>query len=89
MGILAWLALGFLAGSIASLITRQRRGGRVFRIAVGITGALIGGALARAAGYDGVTDFGLRAVLVSSLGAVLLLLVLGAVGGRRRRRRRR
>ena len=54
---------------------------------VGVLGALIGGALMQAAGKKGVSEFDLRAVLVSAVGAVLLLLVLQAVSGRGRSRR--
>ena len=43
------------------------------------------GAVARAAGYTGIEEFGLRSVLVAALGATLLLLVLGALEGRGRR----
>lgn len=50
---------------------------------MGVVGALIGGALARAAGYEGITEFGLRSVLIAALGATLLLLVLSAIEGRR------
>lgn len=45
----------------------------------------MGGALARAAGYSGITRFGLRSVLLAALGATVLLLALGAIGGRGRR----
>ena len=89
MGVLSWLVLGFLAGTLAGLATGNRGEGCITRIAVGVLGALIGGALARAAGLNGVTvdRFSLRTVLVSALGATLLLLALqalGAVNGRRR-----
>jgi uncharacterized membrane protein YeaQ/YmgE (transglycosylase-associated protein family) len=56
-------------------------------ICVGILGALVGGALARAAGYTGVRTFGLRSILISALGATLLLLLLEALGRRGNRRR--
>ena len=82
MGLLTWIVLGFIAGSIAGVATNNRGEGCVTRVAVGILGALIGGALARAAGLRGVTldRFTLRTVLVSAIGATLLLLVLQAVG---------
>ncbi len=54
------------------------------KIAVGVTGALIGGALARAAGYSGITKFGLRSILLAALGSTILLLGLRAIEGRRR-----
>jgi uncharacterized membrane protein YeaQ/YmgE (transglycosylase-associated protein family) len=53
-------------------------------VAVGILGALIGGALMHAAGHEGVNEFSLRSLLVAALGAILLLLVLQAISGRHR-----
>ena len=43
----------------------------------------IGGAIAQAAGSEGLGDFSWRALLIACLGACLLLLVLQAIGGRR------
>lgn len=84
MTLLAWIVLGFLAGTVASVVTGRRSGsGCLLRIAVGVLGALVGGALARAAGYEGVDELSLRSVLVASLGATLLLLLLGALDTRR------
>lgn len=84
MTLLAWIVLGFLAGTLASVVTGRRSGsGCLLRLAVGVLGALVGGALARAAGYEGVDELSLRSVLVASLGATLLLLLLGALEGRR------
>jgi uncharacterized membrane protein YeaQ/YmgE (transglycosylase-associated protein family) len=88
MGILAWIAVGLFAGFLARWIVHDDRAGCLYTIAVGVLGALIGGALSKAAGNRGVTEFDLRSVLVAALGAILLLLVLQAVSGRGRRRRR-
>ena len=87
MGILSWLVLGFLAGTLAGMATGNRGEGCITRIAVGVVGALVGGALARAAGVSGVSfnHFSLGNVLVAAAGAALLLLVLQSVGGTRRR----
>ena len=79
MGVLSWIVLGILAGWLAGLVTRRKRGGCLTTMAVGVIGALVGGALANAAGYDGrITDLSLRSVAIAALGATLLLLVLGA-----------
>ncbi len=85
MDIVAWIAVGLLAGFLARWIVKDDRAGCIYTIAVGVIGALIGGALMKAAGKKGVDQFDLRSVLVSALGAVVLLLVLQALGGRRRR----
>ena len=91
MGILSWLVLGFLAGSIAGMATGNRGEGCLTRIAVGIIGALVGGSLARAAGLNdvGFKEFTLRGLLVAIVGAALLLLVLQAISGNRPRARPR
>ena len=54
MGLFSWIVLGFLAGLVGGMITGARQArGCLPRIAVGVLGALIGGALARAAGLLG------------------------------------
>lgn len=90
MGIVAWIVLGLIAGTVARAIVPGRTDlGCVTTTAVGVLGALVGGAIASAADvgelgsfYDGGT-WGLAIV-----GSVLLLLVLQALGGRGRSRRR-
>jgi uncharacterized membrane protein YeaQ/YmgE (transglycosylase-associated protein family) len=90
MGLLSWLAFGFLAGTIAGMATGNRREGCFTKIAIGVLGALIGGSLARAAGIDGVSfrHFTLKALLIAIVGSALLLLVLQALGVSRRSARR-
>lgn len=78
MGLLSWIIVGFLAGAIAGRVT-QTRLGCLPKIVVGVAGALIGGALARAAGLGGLGSFGLRSLLLATVGAVLLEFVLGAI----------
>lgn len=85
MGLVSWIVVGLLAAWIGGLVSGRPREGCLTKIAVGVAGALIGGALARAAGYSGITTFGLRSVLLAALGSTLLLLLLGAVEGRPRR----
>ena len=84
MGLISWIVVGLLAAWLAGLVSGRPQEGCLQKIVVGLAGALLGGALARAAGYEGITDFGLRSVLLAALGATLLLLVLNAVEGRRR-----
>lgn len=85
MGLVSWIVVGLLAAWIAGMVSGRPQAGCLPKLAVGIAGALLGGALARAAGYTGVQEFGLRSVLLAALGATLLLLVLGAIEGRGRR----
>ncbi len=85
MGLGSWIVIGLLAGWIGGLVTGRRGGGCVTTLVIGVLGALVGGALARAAGYEGIREFSLRSVLIAALGAALLLLVFGAIdrrGGR-------
>ena len=88
MSIVGWIVVGLVAGLLARWVTRDDKSGCIYTVAVGVLGALIGGALMQAAGKKGINDFDLRAILVAALGAVLLLLVLQAIGGRGRSRRR-
>lgn len=91
MNIFGWIVVGLIAGVLASWVTREERRGCIYTLVIGVLGALIGGAIAQAAGTEGLGDFSWRSLLIAFLGACLLLLVLQAVGGRRgssgRRRR--
>jgi uncharacterized membrane protein YeaQ/YmgE (transglycosylase-associated protein family) len=89
MGYVAWIIVGLIAGFLGRRITGDEKSGCIYTIAVGVIGALIGGALMHAAGHKGINEFDLRSILVAALGSVLLLLVLQAISGRGSRRRRR
>lgn len=86
---IAWIVVGLVAGWIARWIVKDDRSGCLYTIGVGVLGALIGGALVRAAGIsDDNTEFGVS-ILTAIIGAILLLLVLQAISGRGRHRSRR
>ncbi len=91
MNIFGWIVVGLIAGGLASWVTREERRGCIYTLVIGVLGAMIGGAIAQAAGEDGIEDFSWRSLIVAFLGACLLLLVLQAIGGLRgnsgRRRR--
>jgi uncharacterized membrane protein YeaQ/YmgE (transglycosylase-associated protein family) len=82
--ILAWILTGLIAGFLARWIVRDDRAGCLYTIAIGVLGALIGGALVQLVDRRPLDEFSLRTVLVAALGAILLLLVLRAIAGRRR-----
>lgn len=84
MGLISWILVGLLAGAIAGRLTHHRLG-CLTKIVVGVIGALIGGALARAAGLGGISTFGLRTVVLAAVGATILLAVLNALEGSGRR----
>lgn len=79
MGLVAWLVVGFVAGSLAGVATGRRAGGCLTTILVGVLGALVGGALFNAAGERGVDEFGLWSTFVAFVGASAVLLVFGNV----------
>jgi uncharacterized membrane protein YeaQ/YmgE (transglycosylase-associated protein family) len=78
MGVLSWILLGLLAGMLAEMATGRRAGGCLTKIAVGVIGALLGGAVATAAGHEGIDRFNLWSLLLAFAGASVLLLVVGA-----------
>jgi len=79
MGLLGWIIIGFIAGSISGWIIGDRSArGCLPRILVGIVGGIIGGWLARELGYGQVEGF-FAAVLFASVGAILVRIVLRAL----------
>jgi uncharacterized membrane protein YeaQ/YmgE (transglycosylase-associated protein family) len=97
MGILALLVLGLLAGLVAKLILPGNDpGGLIVTMVIGVVGAFVGGLLASALGFGGLSGFDFRTFVIAVIGSIILLLIWRAVdrpryGGRRRtytRRRR-
>jgi uncharacterized membrane protein YeaQ/YmgE (transglycosylase-associated protein family) len=81
VGILGWILLGLLAGTIARAIVpgRTEPGGCIGTTAVGILGALIGGFIATALDIGEIDDFfDLGTWLIAIAGSVLLLLLIRA-----------
>ncbi|HXO18638.1 MAG TPA: GlsB/YeaQ/YmgE family stress response membrane protein [Thermoanaerobaculia bacterium] len=84
MGLLSWIVFGLIAGLIAKMLVPGRDpGGCVLTVVLGVVGALIGGVLATALGYGGISGFDWRSLGIAVLGSILLLLI-----GRLFRRRR-
>jgi uncharacterized membrane protein YeaQ/YmgE (transglycosylase-associated protein family) len=80
VGILTWILFGAIAGWLASILTgRNERLGCFGNIAVGIVGALLGGAIFSALGGSGVTGFNIWSLFVAVIGATVFLVVLDAV----------
>jgi uncharacterized membrane protein YeaQ/YmgE (transglycosylase-associated protein family) len=84
MGILTWIALGLIAGWLASRFM-QGGYGLVGDIVLGVVGALVGAYMGGLIlGRDlMVTGFSLESVVVVSLGAVALIAVSRLFAGRR------
>jgi uncharacterized membrane protein YeaQ/YmgE (transglycosylase-associated protein family) len=82
VGIIAWIILGLLAGTIARALIpgRTEPGGCIGTTAIGIVGALLGGFLASALDIGQLEDFfDLGTWLLAIGGSVILLLIIRAV----------
>lgn len=81
MGIIAWIVLGLLAGAIAkALLPGDDPGGFFVTLAIGIAGAVIGGLIADAVGFEGLGSFfDLRTWILAVAGSVVLLLLIRVV----------
>lgn len=80
MGIILWIIFGALVGWIASIIMKtDGEQGAILNIAVGIIGAVIGGAVMNFFGQNGTTGFNLYSFLVALLGAVVFIAIVKAI----------
>jgi uncharacterized membrane protein YeaQ/YmgE (transglycosylase-associated protein family) len=84
MSWLSWIVVGFLAGVLAKAVTGRHRPGCLGTILIGIVGGLLGGALFKAAGGEGINRFSLYSILVAFVGATVLLFAWGLVSQRDR-----
>jgi uncharacterized membrane protein YeaQ/YmgE (transglycosylase-associated protein family) len=76
------MALGLIAGLVASNILSHSGQGLLLDIVLGIVGAVVGGFLVTAIGARGVTGFDLYSMLVAIVGAIVVLWAYHAIGGR-------
>ena len=81
MSVLAWMALGLVAGLVASNILSHSGQGLLLDMVLGIVGAVAGGALFTAIGATGVTGFNLYSILVAIVGAIVVLWAYHAFSG--------
>jgi uncharacterized membrane protein YeaQ/YmgE (transglycosylase-associated protein family) len=82
VGIISWILLGLLAGTIARAIVpgRTEPGGCIGTTAIGILGALIGGFIATALDIGEIDEFfDLGTWLIAIAGSILLLLIIRAI----------
>jgi uncharacterized membrane protein YeaQ/YmgE (transglycosylase-associated protein family) len=89
MGILGWIVLGLLAGTIAkAILPGNDPGGIIVTMIIGIFGALLGGFLGQVLfGVDTLDEFfDISTWLTAIVGAIILLLLYRMVVGRGRRR---
>ncbi|HEY7151024.1 MAG TPA: GlsB/YeaQ/YmgE family stress response membrane protein [Solirubrobacterales bacterium] len=88
MGIIAWVLLGLLAGTIARALVpgHTEPSGCIGTTAIGVVGALVGGLIASALDLGKIRHFfDLETWLIAVAGSVLLLLLFRAVSGPSRR----
>jgi uncharacterized membrane protein YeaQ/YmgE (transglycosylase-associated protein family) len=83
MGILTWLALGLVAGFLASLFVNKRGEGMFMDIILGIVGAVVGVFIAQFAGFAGIKGFYVYSVLIAIGGSIVVLFVYHALVRRR------
>jgi uncharacterized membrane protein YeaQ/YmgE (transglycosylase-associated protein family) len=79
LGIVGWIVVGLIGGALSGALV----GGRTARgclpnIVVGIIGGVIGGWLAQAMGF-GPTNGLIAAIVVATLGSIVVRLVLNAM----------
>jgi len=77
MGVIAWIIVGLLAGWLAHAILGGR-GGLFGNIAVGLVGAIVGGAILSRIGVMIQPDF-LGNLISATIGAVIFLLIWRAI----------
>lgn len=85
MGLLGWIVIGLVAGSIAQSVAGVEKRGCLFTMLVGVLGAVIGGALFNAVSEsERAMGFNLGSMLVAVVGAFAVSLGLRALGGGKR-----
>jgi len=82
LGLLGWIVVGLIAGALSGAVV----GGRTARgclpnIVICIVGGVVGGWLAQQLGF-GPTNGLIAAIVVATLGSILVRLVIGAVEDR-------
>jgi uncharacterized membrane protein YeaQ/YmgE (transglycosylase-associated protein family) len=75
MGILLWIVFGLIVGVLAKYVMPGRDpGGIIVTVLLGIAGAVLGGFIASAAGFGGMSGFDVRGLLIAIGGAIVLLM---------------
>jgi uncharacterized membrane protein YeaQ/YmgE (transglycosylase-associated protein family) len=85
MYILGWIVFGAFVGWLASLIMGKQGSGCLINIALGLVGALAGGALfsALGPGFHFSNHGFIVSTLVAVIGAVIVLAIWNAITGHR------
>ena len=83
MSILGWIVLGLIAGFAGSKIVGNEGQGLWLNMALGLVGAIVGGAVFNVFGAAGVTGFNIYSMIVAIAGSILVLWIYHALVGRR------
>ena len=85
MGIISWIVMGLIVGSLAKILLPGRDPGGIFvTIIIGIVGSFIGGTVSSIFGYGRFTGFNFRSIIIAVFGSIILLVAYRIVRGRRR-----
>ena len=83
MSIFGWLFFGLITGFIANKIVNGQGEGCFLNIALGIVGAVLGGALFQFLGEPVFFHFSIWSMFVAVLGAVIVLYLWHAATGKK------
>jgi uncharacterized membrane protein YeaQ/YmgE (transglycosylase-associated protein family) len=80
MGIIAWIVLGLVAGLIArAVLPGDDSVGIIVTLLIGVVGAIAGGLVAEALGWEGLGSFfDARTWLIAIAGSIVFLAILRA-----------
>lgn len=78
--IIVWVAIGGLAGWVASIILKtDKERGALANIILGVVGGVVGGAIFSLLGGAGVTGLNLWSFLVALIGALIVIGIKKAI----------
>ena len=77
MGIIAWIIVGLIAGWLAHVILGGR-GGLLINLAIGLVGAIVGGAILPRLGIFIMPDF-VGNLISATIGAIIFLFIWRAI----------
>jgi uncharacterized membrane protein YeaQ/YmgE (transglycosylase-associated protein family) len=78
MGIILWIIVGLLAGWLANVILGNAKGGLLYKLAVGLVGAIVGGFLFEKLNLHVMPDFWGN-LITATIGAIVFLLIWRAI----------
>lgn len=74
MGIISWIVLGLIVGSLAKFILPGKDpGGLIVTMLIGIAGSFIGGVVSSLLGFGKFTGFNFRSIIIAVIGSIILL----------------